>query len=575
MKLKKVIVLLLSSVMVLSLAACGNQNQTTGTGEGVPSESSDTTQVNTGSEEISKEIDYYGFDHEVPIKVGFAWGQDFQFGDGEDSMNNPWMELYRDHNIIPEILFEVDSSQGETKLSTAIMSGNYPDILGIKANEYTKMVQSGVIADITDYLEKYATPELMEYLTVDNGLALEAATIDGRIYGLPKMGNSYDGMKVMFIREDWLENLNLPVPTTMEELKAVAHAFTYDDPDSNGVNDTYGLALDGVSVLTDSVGTATGIFEGFGAYPTSLTFIEKDGSVIWGGTASDEMKSALSLLQEMYTDGSIARDFITMDSNTIFEEAGAGRCGIFIAPMWGAMSASFNAAGIDPDARFISAPVPDGTGSGESKALLKSGYDTIYAVSSKCENPEVLIKLMNLSVQKLCYPESEEEFMTYYAGWKASLTSTLAPLKNYDNYLKESAALASGDTSELNIEQMSDYESMRAYLDMLESGNIDADDPVFQAGSGLYTVFGNPEGSYAALDTLIKADRFVYAAYNTLPTEKMSEVESTLNKMLVETIVKIITGDPADNYDTFLSSWKALGGDEITAQAQEWVDSVR
>jgi len=582
MKFKKVISLMLSTVLAFTLLSCGKTAQgTTDTSGSVK----DATESTGRAQEDSKggEIDYYGFDHEIPIKVGFAWGQDFSFAGGDDAMNNPWMDLYREHNIIPEILYEVDSSQAETKLSTAIMSGNYPDVFMINVNEYSKMVQSGVIADITDYLDQYATPELMEYLTVDNGLVLESLSVDGRIYGLPKMGNSYDSMKVMFIREDWLKNLNLQIPTTMEELKEVARAFTFDDPDGNGVNDTYGLALDGVDVITGSIGTATAVFEGFGAYPTSLAFIENEGEVVWGGSLSDEMKAGLTILQEMYTEGSIARDFITMDSNSIFEEAGAGRCGIFFAPMWGAMSASYNTAKLDPNAMFISAPVPDGSGTGESKALFKSGYDTIYVVSSKCENPEVLIKLMNLSVQKLCHPESEEEFIKYtsyqgegdYAVWKVSLTPTLEPLKNYDNYLKISKALISGDEQELNMEQKGNYTAIKAYLDMLEVGDFDADDPTFQAGSGLYTVFGNPQGSYAALETLIKADRFVYTAYNTLPNEKMSEVGPTLNKMLVETIVKIITGDPVENYDNFLSSWKAMGGDEITADAQAWVDSVK
>ena len=55
----------------------------------------------------------------------------------------------------------------------------------------------------------------------------------------------------------------------------------------------------------------------------------------------------------------------------------------------------------------------------------------------------------------------DEEFIRYYgnadspySGNKNSLTVTLAPLKNLDNYRKESAAVQTGDTSELNTEQM-------------------------------------------------------------------------------------------------------------------------
>ena len=83
----------------------------------------------------------------------------------------------------------------------------------------------------------------------------------------------------MFIRQDWLDNLGLKMPTTIEELKEVARAFTEDDPDGNGQNDTYGLAVDGVEVLTKSIGTLEGFFECFGLYPGSdaMTFMD-DGN---------------------------------------------------------------------------------------------------------------------------------------------------------------------------------------------------------------------------------------------------------------------------------------------------------
>lgn len=573
MNMKKVLALLLSGTMLFSVSACGSAND-----EAKGQKKEETKKVSAEAEEEG-EIDYYGFAEETPIKVGFAWGEDFEFTGGDSTENNPWMDLYREHNIKPEILYEVDSSQAETKLSTAIMSGNYPDIFQIPRNEYEKYIDSGVIMEISELLEKYATPELKEYLNADGGLSMEALQTENGLYGLPKMDNAYDFVNLMFIRKDWLDNLDLEVPQTMDDLKRVAHAFTHEDPDGNGKDDTYGLALDGVNVLTDSIGTATGIFEGFGAYPDSMKFVEKDGEVVWGGSLAEEMKNALTLLQEMYADGSVTADFITMDSNSIFEEGGSGRCGIFFGPMWGAMTSSYNALNQDPNAFFVSARIPDGTGKGENKPLISHSFENIFAVSSQCEHPEVLIKLMNLSVQKLCHPESPEEFNTYYgngsyAVYKASLTPTLVPLKNYDNYLKESAALVSGDTSELNTEQLGDYENMKAYLEAVESGNIDPDDGVFQGGCGLYTVFGNPEGSYAALDKIIKEDAFMYTAYNALPTPKMAEVEATLNKLTVETIVKIITGDPVESYDDFLDSWNKLGGADVTAEATEWVKNV-
>jgi putative aldouronate transport system substrate-binding protein len=47
------------------------------------------------------------------------------------------------------------------------------------------------------------------------------------------------------IRQDWLDKLGLKMPTTPDELFAVAKAFTFNDPDGNGRNDTYGFTAAG------------------------------------------------------------------------------------------------------------------------------------------------------------------------------------------------------------------------------------------------------------------------------------------------------------------------------------------
>ena len=112
-------------------------------------------------------------------------------------------------------------------------------------------------------------------------------------------------------------------------------------------------------------------------------------------------------------------------------------------------------------------------------------------------------------------------------------------------------------------------------MEAVEAGNPDMEDAAVSAGAGLYTVFGDPQGSYAAIDKLIKEDGFITSCYQGLPTEKMAEVSPTLKKLTVETIVKIITGDPVDTYDDFLQNWHSLGGDDAIAEAQAWLDSAK
>ena len=575
---KKLLAMLLAGTMALSLAACGNggdaqeENDTPGTQEG-------GEETPAGEDETSGEKDLYGFEEPVTIKIGVLDDASFTYRDGESAEDNVWVDLYESHNIFQEIIYQVDSSQGGTKLANAITSGNYPDIILAEGADYIKYAQTGVTADITEVFEEYASDELKEYLQSDGGVGLNSAMIDGKLYGIPLLGNSYDSIMIMFIRQDWLDAVGMEIPTTMEELHAVAKAFTEQDPDGNGKNDTYGLGLNGKDVFAYNSGIQA-FFEGYGAIPgywgNNFTFIEKDGEVQWGGALSEEMKAGLTLLNEMYNDGSIARDFGVMDNDRMVEEFSAGKCGIIFAPMWGAMVPSANAIKLDLDAHMVAAKIPDGMGEGSSTPWFTSSTSSYYTVSSKCEHPEVLIKLLNISVDILCNTESDEEFATYVADseWKCSLTRTQKPLQNLDNYYKESAALETGDTSELDAEQKSNYNQMKAYLDTMATDNPDVEDEDVQAGIGLYTVFGDPQGGYAVIDQIKTENKLNVSAYNTVPSDNMAAKYPTLNKLAMETIIKIITGDaPVDSYDDFLEDWRQLGGDEVTKEAQEWYDN--
>ena len=101
---------------------------------------------------------------------------------------------------------------------------------------------------------------------------------------------------------------------------------------------------------------------------------------------------------------------------------------------------------------------------------------------------------------------------------------------------------------------------------------LEAEDPDVLAGIGMWTVSGDDLGGGITMVDLIKDNNYNYSVYNYIPTETMSSKFSTLDKLALETIVKIISGDSVDSYDTFLQSWEALGGTEVTREAQEWYD---
>ncbi|WP_321027584.1 hypothetical protein [Eisenbergiella sp.] len=60
------------------------------------------------------------------------------------------------------------------------------------------------------------------------------------------------------------------------------------------------------------------------------------------------------------------------------------------------------------------------------------------------------------------------------------------------------------------------------------------------------------------------------------PTETMTEKLSTLETMRDEIYTKIIIGESSiDDFDTFVADFNKLGGDDMTAEVNEWYSSVK
>lgn len=125
----------------------------------------------------------------------------------------------------------------DVKIQAAGAANNLPDVFMVHRPALVNLVKQGLIAELDDSFysaiptrtEKYhSDPDSMSY-----------GTINGKNYGMA-VPSQRTGIEGLVIRKDWLDKLGLQVPTNLDELKEVLRAFTYNDPDGNGKNDTYG-----------------------------------------------------------------------------------------------------------------------------------------------------------------------------------------------------------------------------------------------------------------------------------------------------------------------------------------------
>lgn len=572
----------LSKFLALSISALIAVSVFTSCGQAGSSISSGNASSATSVSSVFNDGPLEPYADPVTIRVGRSFAHNHVFRGEETVDDNMWTSAYKDMlNIEIENMWVVDPSQAATKMSSAIASGDYPDIFTVNATDYAKYAASGVIADVTDLYEKYLSENGKTAVNADNGYSLDAMTIDGKLYGIPIVDNPLDSLNQLWIRKDWLDAVGLDEPETIDDVLEIAKAFVEQDPDGNGQADTYAFAFDGKNICSGWGGIEP-FFEMYGAYPMAMNYganfslIERDNKLQWGGE-TDAMKEALAVLQQFYADGWIAPDFGTHDDPAAIQLFGTGKAGMFFAPMWGAWSAAEPLFGNNPNAEVIAVPLPGRDGYGN--AFYVSSLSSIAVVSSKCENPEALFKIFNLGKELVAYNTDQETFDMYngdqtnYTGTFLSITDPLKPIKNLDNYYNISKAIETGDTSKLDSEQMNNYTLIKSqYMDVgaATPENIST----WCNGYGLWSVFANPEGGYAAVVEALENEAFEYAGYAPAATDRMASVSSTLTDLIATSIIKIIYGEEDASYwDTVIQDWHTLGGDIVLEDANAWYQS--
>ncbi|MDE7047398.1 MAG: extracellular solute-binding protein, partial [Lachnospiraceae bacterium] len=403
--------LLLTGAMVMSVAACGKNEQTSGgdsNAGGQEETGAQTAETESGSDSNAgggglTEVTYMHKLNGTEKYVG-----------NDDINNNVYTRCYEDELGI-KLNFTVAAAGDDytQKLTMAIASNDLPDLMDLPAEEFSELANAGMLADITDSYDTYASDLLKQTIEVDGGIQLASAKVDGRLYGIPQLSAADGTCDLLWIRTDWLENLGLQAPTTMDELIEVARAFRYDDPDGNGVDDTWGIGFQKDIVTEDgaSPGSFEGFFAAYGAYARAWVK-DESGKVTYSGI-NEGMKDALAQLNQMYQDGLIDPEFGVKDTVKLSEDIAAGKVGMFYGlegMPWGACKSNIEN---NPDADWQCYPIVSAT-SEPAKPITYVRISRYYAANANCENPEALIKIANVFQDKINSLESTEETLNTF-----------------------------------------------------------------------------------------------------------------------------------------------------------------
>lgn len=533
---RKIAMLLLLSMVVTSLAACGN------------GDSDGASQTDSGLNEEGK------YDPAITIMLGSSQDSNEEPIDGQTGDDNVWLDAYRDElGIEFEDMFVVTPEQLEEKLNLQIASGQVPDLMTVTRKQFEMLVESDLAADLTEVYEQYASEKTKEYLYADGGRCMEMATVNDKLYAIPATQGYLESPGVVtWIRKDWLDNLGLQVPETYDDLYKVMQAFTYDDPDGNGADDTYAIST------SNTLDEWMGFFASYGSYPKSWTQ-DENGDIVFGGI-QPETKDALAALNTMFEEGMISREFGANDWNQFIKSIDNSNVGIVYFAWW-AVEWPLGDVHREAGAEWIPLPIMSADG-GDAKVMGNAGPDTYYVMRKDYENPEALIHMINLWFEKGY--GTKEEMLKYHKNEKGEMIANYSPVhpwlahEDIEYYCKIRDSLAGEDVGEMFPSCQTYYEGVQRYME-----NPNEDDYM------TYKMYG-PDSACKILNDYMENDLVLFEQYYGSGTETMEEKWGVLETKQMETYVKIIMGEePIEAFDTFVEEWKSSGGETITQEVRE------
>ena len=564
----KTVVLILSVCCVLS--ACG---KSTGTEEGSDTVSQEPERKETQNESaaavtsslLEQGISEYQYDegemkrYEEPIHLTFGRNMDLNASNwlemaeqGEPIEDNRWIRYFRDTlNIECEYgLTNANLGDYNQQILLNMASGELPDVFHVfDQSMIEQLAEAGAILDMTEIYQENANKTLGNLVESEGTDIYSTGMYDGRLYAIPQKMPSTNSYNHCWVRRDWLEEQNLSLPQTMEDVKNIAQVFM------EKYNDNIGLMFSNSYMYEYE-----GIFWVFGGKQNKdrNQWIELEDGTLGFAEVQEEMKEGLRWLNDMYESGLINAEWSTEDTwQALANYVATNRCGIFFGPHWYGFSLQSYEETMDETADWVACGLPAGTEGYEPQIPANNTVDGWICVNSECEHPEAVVHMLNAYVENL-FGENNQ-FGDYFACeldsslwkaspvWSLSATVDLDPCSNMaSNYDAES-----GNMNEAGLEGAG-----KTYWEYIQNGM-----------SAYQYMFGPVDSCFYFVDETYP-DRLLWNKYLGGPTQTQNDRWSSMQELIDTYYLQMINGeiDIDSGFDQMVEEWNALGGTAVTEE---------
>lgn len=538
----------LSVVMMLSMVGCGDTKTT----------STSNNSSGTSTTVSNENVDPYGKVSEaITLHIGRSEDTGVTYLSGQDSLNNYIVNHIADKlGITYQYDFSVPNDSYETKVGMAIASGEFPDVMTVNESQLRQLAQAGAIEDMSAAYEKYASDSLKAAYDTTKGISFACATIDNKLMGMPNISPGADGIPMLYVRGDWMEELNLEAPKSVDDIVKIVETFKEKKGTTNGL-------VVSSRITSESGNNSYGIdalFAMYGSYPKH--FVTDDKGAIVYGSNTPETKTALAGIRELVDKGIIDSSFVVRDGSTCEEIITSGQAGVFFGAWWN-MSWPLNNMVNDDPSIYWNCYLAPLTADGKYNTAMtppSSTYIVVKAGSSEAVK-EAVIKTMNYQ-----FDIDQDQGVSLKAAPSDPYSWTMMPfsllLSRYDD--KEGKAVGAlnvangkADVSTLSGEALQWYESYKQATEDINTAiaNNNLAGWAYVRGAGL---LGENESIM---------NQVFDSSYTQ--TETMDSKWATLEKLEDETFLKILSGEAdVDSFDKYVEQWNSLGGTVILSELE-------
>ena len=377
MKAKKIFAALLScAMMATAMIGCNGDGSTSSTAGGDSSTS--------GGESTSGE--------KVKLKAIFC-----KHSLTKDVNTMQWLtDLEEKCNV--EVEWQQISADWDQKKPALFASGEIPDLLFSATADSDYVQYNGLFEDLKPLIEQYA-PNLQEMFKELPEAEAICTTMEGKIFGTPKYQSIWPKTNgTMYINQQWLDAVNMEMPTTWDELEAVLKAFKEQDANGNGdPNDEIPMdfngGFDGAYSLMNLLGSTGMQITG----PNPGGYFAEDGQVK-NYYVDERFKRVVKFAKRLWEEGLINEEAFTQDYSKFQSVARGDGETAKVGFTWGWEKGDrFGNVLVD---QYVSVPQLKETADTEKVCYSYDFYTLNYgsnrvAMSAKCANKEAAMRFID------------------------------------------------------------------------------------------------------------------------------------------------------------------------------------